>query len=312
MDAEKSGWLYLLSVVMFIMSAVIVTMTGIGSGMGVLQGILVNEGMILIPSLIFMFANHGRIKETLHFRAVKITTLLLVILYVILMYPLIGTMNALTMSFTDNAALGISDEVTSLPFFEVFIIFSIAGPLCEELAFRGVIFSGLRKSGKVLGAIVLQGVMFGFMHLNVNQMAYAMVIGIAFGALVEVTGSIWTSFFGHALINTTGLLAMYYLVPAMDSMTGGLSAEGFSMQQASGSRVMLIAALVYGVISIGTTALAMLVLRAIASNEGREDVRRNILRRKAPSEISSGIFSIPAVTALVLAGVYMVITLFIK
>lgn len=290
---------------------VLQTMTGFGSDMDLIPDLLLSEGLIIVPAIIFAAANREKAAELFRLKKVKITSLLLVILYIILLYPLIAAMNALTMSFTENTMLGIGDEITALPYPLVLAVFAVFGPLCEELAFRGAIFSGLRRSGRILSAILLQGVMFGFMHLNINQMAYAVVIGIAFGALVETTGSIWTSFFGHMIINTVGVSALYFYEPLMGDLSKIAGQSGTSMDNIYSSRSMLMAAGFYAVISIGTVLLARLVLHAIAANEGRLDVLKNITRKKRPEEKLSGVMSVPAVTALVLAGVFMIIRVFV-
>lgn len=308
MDNEKSGWLYLIQVILFVGVMVLQKTTGLLTGISLIADLILSESLIFVPALIFAAANHENVKECFRLKKVRISSLLLSLLYVFLLYPLIAAMNALTMSFTENTMLGIGDEVTAYPFPLVFLIIAVFGPLCEELAFRGVIFSGLKRSGKILAAAILQGVMFGFMHLNVNQMAYALVLGIAFGILVETTGSIWTSFIGHMLINSIGVAALYFLNPVLDDLSK-LSEGGLSGNALNTSSTMLIAAGIYGIISIGTVFLASLVLRAIASSEGRLDVMKNITRKKRPEEYASGVMSVPTVTALILAGVFMIVRL---
>ena len=61
--------------------------------------------------------------------------------------------------------------------------------------------------------------------------------------------------------------------------------------------------------SIGTVCLAARVLRAIAASEGSRDVIKNITRKKRPEEYASGVMSVPTVTALILAGVFMIVRL---
>ena len=49
--------------------------------------------------------------------------------------------------------------------------------IVEELAYRGFILGNYRYGGR-LAAIIISGIMFGVMHMNFNQMAYAMILGI--------------------------------------------------------------------------------------------------------------------------------------
>ena len=47
----------------------------------------------------------------------------------------------------------------------------------------------------------LSALIFGLLHLNFNQMPYAVYLGIVFALMVEATGSIYTSMLMHFLLN---------------------------------------------------------------------------------------------------------------
>ena len=72
--------------------------------------------------------------------------------------------------------------------------------MIEELAYRGVMFGSFHEAGR-LKAILMSGFLFGLMHMNFNQMAYAIMIGLVFGFVVEATGSIIPTMIMHFLIN---------------------------------------------------------------------------------------------------------------
>ena len=78
---------------------------------------------------------------------------------------------------------------------------AVAGPLAEELMFRGVIQTRLERAMPVWAAVVLQAVLFGVTHGTPVQMAYAFLMGLVFGLLRSRTGSILPGFAAHAAFN---------------------------------------------------------------------------------------------------------------
>ena len=89
----------------------------------------------------------------------------------------------------------------------------LAGPVAEELIFRGVILDRLKPAFPFWVANVMQAALFGFFHLNVIQGLYAFVLGILLGMVVRVTGSIIGSMITHIIFNATSIglsvLAVY-------------------------------------------------------------------------------------------------------
>lgn len=316
MSPTKSGVLFLILVLSSIGASLLLSFLAARRGsfdIPVNISILLSQGLIMIPALIFAICSKASARESLRFRPVKFSTILLTILYVMCLEPLIMTLNAFTMLFTDNTAVEIANGFTEANFSLSYMIFIIAivGPFCEEFVFRGIIFSGLRQSGRILAAIVIQGIMFGFMHLNVNQMAYAVVIGIAFGCLSEVTGSIWPGFTGHFFINCSSTVLTWIvsrnteLMSAADEVT---------------KEALLMAMLSYAIVSVLFTSIAVVILNVIAGNESGGKMRLSrILHPVKHHEVRcDGLvyevkrphaITIPAVLGLLLCVVVMCINL---
>jgi len=85
----------------------------------------------------------------------------------------------------------------------------------EELLFRGFLYQGILKKGKLINAIIISGLTFGVGHI-VNlmrgyslvdqglQIVIAIVIGITLALLVSVTESIIPGVVFHTLMNISG------------------------------------------------------------------------------------------------------------
>ncbi len=79
-------------------------------------------------------------------------------------------------------------------------------PVCEELAFRGFILSGMRHSGHKWRAIVVSSLFFGASHMLLQQSLLATVMGLVLGYLAIQTGSIGPSIVFHLSHNGLSLL----------------------------------------------------------------------------------------------------------
>jgi sodium transport system permease protein len=77
----------------------------------------------------------------------------------------------------------------------------LLGAVCEELAFRGFILSGLRTRFKPLMAVFLSSFLFALSQMNVFQFVPHFVVGVALGVLVVRTGSVWPAIFAHLIFN---------------------------------------------------------------------------------------------------------------
>ena len=72
--------------------------------------------------------------------------------------------------------------------------------ICEETAHRGMLLHGFRDLG-VKKAIILSSVLFGLMHLNIEQFFYASVLGAFMGGLCISTNSIVPGMIIHFMNN---------------------------------------------------------------------------------------------------------------
>ena len=73
------------------------------------------------------------------------------------------------------SALGVDMPITI-----VYVI--LLAPIAEELCFRGMVLGYLEKSNiNIRNAILIQALLFGFMHLNFVQGSYALLLGLILG-----------------------------------------------------------------------------------------------------------------------------------
>ncbi len=78
--------------------------------------------------------------------------------------------------------------------------------ICEEIAFRGLIHTGLRRSFGTNHAIIWGGAMFAILHLNPWNFLGLWTFGSLLGYLRERTGSVYPSMIAHITNNSLALV----------------------------------------------------------------------------------------------------------
>ena len=91
------------------------------------------------------------------------------------------------------------DDTGALAFFAV----AIVGPVTEEVVFRGLIFSRLRRAMHPWLAVVLASAVFALCHGQAVWICYTFVVGFVFTAVAEGAGSIVPSMVMHIVFNAT-------------------------------------------------------------------------------------------------------------
>jgi sodium transport system permease protein len=88
------------------------------------------------------------------------------------------------------------------------LVFAVLPGICEELAFRGFILSGLERQHRTRSAILLSALMFGFLHVLMSlfqQLFNATLLGIVLGLLAVRSRSIVPGIVFHVLNNAMGV-----------------------------------------------------------------------------------------------------------
>jgi hypothetical protein len=74
-------------------------------------------------------------------------------------------------------------------------------PIIEELVFRGIIFTRLRRDLPKLPAVVLSALIFAMVHWNIVQFLYALLLGLALALLMEREDHLYAAVLGHITAN---------------------------------------------------------------------------------------------------------------
>lgn len=115
-------------------------------------------------------------------------------------------------SAVQNGLIGIVTDGSPLVNFVAMVVIA---PIVEEYVFRKVIVDRTVRYGQGI-AIVTSGLMFGLFHGNLNQFAYAVVLGMFFAFLYVKTGNLKITIAMHAIVNFLGSIAAGQLMKMLD------------------------------------------------------------------------------------------------
>ena len=100
----------------------------------------------------------------------------------------------------------------------IFVSTVIMAPLVEELIFRGLMLSRLRKGMSDWAAILISGFIFGLAHGQILWMSYTFIMGILLGLVAVKSESLLPSLALHMIFNLGGVVLT--LLPGEIASTG--------------------------------------------------------------------------------------------
>jgi sodium transport system permease protein len=101
-------------------------------------------------------------------------------------------------------------------FWKMLIVIAIVPAICEELAFRGFILSGLRHMGHKWRAIIVASLFFAITHSIFQQSIGAFVLGLIIGYVAVQTGSILPGMLFHMTHNSLVVASMFLTAEALE------------------------------------------------------------------------------------------------
>lgn len=115
--------------------------------------------------------------------------------------------------------IGFSQSTTGWPLILVFISLVVLPPIAEEIAFRGFLYSGLKKSLPKIWAIILTGVIFAIPHALESQSGGLLwvaavdtfILSAVLCWLREKTGRLYAGMGLHALKNFIAFASIFLI-----------------------------------------------------------------------------------------------------
>ena len=90
-----------------------------------------------------------------------------------------------------------------------FLSVSLAGPVSEEICFRGLCYTRLKQGMRPIWAGLIASIFFGLAHGDPVWFLVGFLAGTATAWIFEITGSLWTSILVHVVNNSISNLTAY-------------------------------------------------------------------------------------------------------
>jgi membrane protease YdiL (CAAX protease family) len=104
-------------------------------------------------------------------------------------------------------------QESTIQFTLMLMLGALAVPLAEELLFRGILYTWLRRWG-VAVAVGVSAIVFGLFHGVSIVLPAAMLLGVVTALIYEKSGSIWPAVMVH-VVNNTIVFAIARVLTAM-------------------------------------------------------------------------------------------------
>ena len=235
------------------------------------MSLVIPEIILLIPALIYVIVLKPKTVDGVSLEVVSPLTTILTVVLTFLVMPLVMFINSLSSLFVENGVDGtLTSVVNENPLWLNLVVIALLPAVVEEFIFRGLIFNGYKRRNPLM-AIILSAVLFGLIHMNINQFSYAFVIGLIFGLMAYATGSLLPSIMSHFIINGTSVVITHI---SSNSTKAPVATE---VKLEFADYVMAYA--VMGIIAIAGLALGYFVFKCICNkNRGFENVKRIFMK----------------------------------
>ena len=231
--AEKepaANRLFLAIVILYILTTALLAFLagrGVSLRLPVAVSLISGELVLLIPTAAYVACRRPKLWTVSERWRLPLAAVPLLILTAYCILPLISLVNLVSMWLSqENAAASLLVPMQRLPLWASLLCVSALPGILEEFIFRGLLY-GAYRTRRVWGAIFTSALLFGLMHMNLNQFCYAFVMGVVFCLLYEGTGSVLAPMLIHAVYNGNSVLMTYLLSgsPSLEEAEGALLLE---------------------------------------------------------------------------------------
>lgn len=251
----------------------------------ILISVLITQGYLLLAALIYLLIRRKSFTGDLHVRSYKLASFFLSLLVLLCASPMANCLNVISQFFTVNrTSEAIFDITESVPAWLALLIVGCLPGFIEETIYRGIMYSAFRRYSILVG-IIISSLSFGLMHLNFNQMIYAIYLGSIFAFLVEATGSLASSMILHMLFNVCNTIYLY-LLPLLFSKLSELGIEDSSLNiedlvsRTPTNAELMSALMFFAPLAVVGLILTVLLISKIADINGRKVTWKSLCEKK--------------------------------
>jgi sodium transport system permease protein len=166
--------------------------------------------VVATPALLMTIMLTRSPRKTLLLNAPTWAAIPAAVVLAVCLHPLARALQALVLHLyplSDGVKTELAKLFTDVQTPILILMVAVVPAICEELAFRGFILSGLRHMGHKWRAIVVSSIFFGITHGVFQQSIVACLLGTVVAYLAVQTGSIFPGMVFHMLHNSLQILS---------------------------------------------------------------------------------------------------------
>jgi sodium transport system permease protein len=170
-------------------------------------------GLVAVPALIMTAFLARSPRQTLLLKMPRLWTLPAALLLAVALHPLAVTLaRGIEATYPMSEDMlrqlnGLTQVVQQAELWQLLLVVALTPAVCEELAFRGFILSGLRHLGNPWAAVAISSLLFGLTHGMLQQSLSAVAIGFVVGYLALQTRSLLPCAIFHFTHNSLSVIA---------------------------------------------------------------------------------------------------------
>ena len=181
----------------------------------------------VLPLFIWVALTKDKLKRHLPNRPLGGLNIFFTLLLSFLVLPVMWLISSITSLFVTNDVAEFLAAFGTQPWWLMMLAIAVTPGIVEELVFRGYIQSTQR--GRSFTTIALMnGFLFGVMHLNRHQFFYTFVLGVVFAYMVYYTKSIWAGIIPHFIVNGVNVTIAYFTAGLYDYANGAAAEPTFA------------------------------------------------------------------------------------
>ncbi|WP_246060398.1 CPBP family intramembrane glutamic endopeptidase [Peptoniphilus catoniae] len=236
----------------------------------------------------------------LSIKKLSLINFLRVVAIVILAYPVILLLNGIFLTILshfvglENYPMDYNESRIKYLFYICFI-----PAICEEIFFRGALINSYNIYGGKF-AILMSSLVFALFHFDVQNFIAPLLLGILFGNLLELTGTIFAPMIAHFLNNVLAFISSKYVNDIVFNYL-----DNTSLARDIGSLQLYIIIMLSIVSIVCLILLRILFVRMDKERKIREGNGQK-LRRRSIESIDFFNF-VPIVTLIILYFIYFVV-----
>ncbi len=186
------------------------------TGTKILQLLLVQQiALVATPALLMGVMLTTDFRRTFRFRMPSWSVLVVAAFLPFCLHPLVKEMMTLLEPFFPPLPPDLAQRLQMMsgdqqPLWLLLFALAVAPAVCEEIAFRGFILSGMSRSRRIGLATSLSAIAFGMMHMIPQQVFYASLMGLVLGLIAFRGGSLLPPIAFHFIFNALNVVTTRY------------------------------------------------------------------------------------------------------